>query len=120
MLVDDEGMLRASMRRLLSRHDDLCVVAEAADGSEALTQARTHQPDIAVVDHHMPGIDGTATIGRLLAEFPTLLAIGHSSDPSVESEMRRAGAVSFVLKGDTTRLIEHLSEIAEKISYPRR
>jgi DNA-binding NarL/FixJ family response regulator len=62
LLADDQALLRATFRMLIDSCADLEVVAEAADGAEAIEQTRTHRPDVVVMDIRMPGTDGlTAT-----------------------------------------------------------
>lgn len=62
LLADDQSLLRTTFRILIDSKPDLEVVAEAADGAEAVALARTHRPDVVVMDIRMPGTDGlTAT-----------------------------------------------------------
>ena len=63
LLVDDQALIRSGFRALLDAEDDIRVVAEAADGREALKLAREHLPDVALVDIQMPVLDGIDTGG---------------------------------------------------------
>ncbi|MFF2173131.1 response regulator [[Kitasatospora] papulosa] len=58
LLADDQALLRETFRILIDSRPDMEVVAEAADGDEAIAQARRHHPDIVVMDIRMPGTDG--------------------------------------------------------------
>ncbi|WP_289850806.1 response regulator [Actinoallomurus purpureus] len=58
LLADDQALLRQTFRILLSATPDMDVVGEAADGREAAELARTHHPDVVVMDIRMPGTDG--------------------------------------------------------------
>jgi DNA-binding NarL/FixJ family response regulator len=62
LLADDQALLRATFRMLIDSTDDIVVVAEAADGAQAVDLTREHRPDVVVMDIRMPGTDGlTAT-----------------------------------------------------------
>jgi len=70
LLADDENLIRSALALLLGMEDDLEVVAEAASGDEALAMARAHEPDVAVLDLQMPGLDGIAVAQSLRTELP--------------------------------------------------
>lgn len=72
LLADDHGLVRAGLRRLVDGAGDMQVVAEAAEGREAIRKAREARPDVAVVDISMPGLDGLEVIRALRAELPAL------------------------------------------------
>ncbi|MFJ9695820.1 response regulator [Kitasatospora sp. NPDC101183] len=65
LLADDQEMVRRGMRRILERQPDLEVVAEAADGVEAVEAARRLRPDVSLVDIRMPRLDGLEVVRRL-------------------------------------------------------
>lgn len=58
LLADDQAMVRGGLRMILESHDDITVVAEAADGTTAVELARRLRPDVCLVDVRMPGMDG--------------------------------------------------------------
>ncbi|MFB6777100.1 response regulator [Streptomyces sp. NPDC056352] len=68
LLADDQALLRATFRMLIDSCDDMDVVAEAADGREAVELTRTHRPDLVLMDIRMPGIDGLAATTALCAD----------------------------------------------------
>ncbi|MGW6272439.1 response regulator [Streptomyces sp. NPDC055060] len=68
LLADDQALIRATFRTLIDSCDDIEVVAEAADGEEALALTRTHRPDLALMDLGMPGTDGLAATTRICAD----------------------------------------------------
>jgi two-component system response regulator DesR len=70
LLADDENLIRSALKVLLDLEDDLEVVAEAASGPEALAMARASQPDVAVLDLIMPGLDGIAVAEAIRQELP--------------------------------------------------
>ena len=62
LIVDDHAVMRAGLEQLLAQAEDIEVVGTAADGAQALTQARELAPDVVLMDLHMPEVDGvTAT-----------------------------------------------------------
>ena len=75
LLADDENLIRSALAALLGLEDDLLVVAQAANGDQALELAREHQPDVAVLDLQMPGLDGIAVAEALRAELPNCASV---------------------------------------------
>jgi len=71
LLADDETLIRDAVAALLALQDDLEVVAVAGSGDEALAAALRHQPDVALLDLQMPGLDGLEVAERLAAELPS-------------------------------------------------
>ena len=72
LLADDHSIVRDGLRRIVEDSEKMAVVAEAADGKGAISQVRDQQPDVAVIDISMPGLDGLEVTSRLHAEFPHL------------------------------------------------
>ena len=102
LLVDDQPLIRSGFRALLDAEDDIEVVAEAADGSEGLTLATEHLPDIALIDIQMPVVDGIEATRRI-ADNPTLAGVhvviltNYGLDDYVFHALR-AGAAGFLVK----------------------
>jgi DNA-binding NarL/FixJ family response regulator len=102
LLVDDQSMVRAGFRMLLADEQDIDVVAEAADGLEAVTVAARVRPDVVLMDIRMPRVDGLEATRRILADDPSarvLILTTFGLDDYVY-EALRAGASGFVLKDD--------------------
>ncbi|MGH9137508.1 MAG: response regulator [Acidimicrobiales bacterium] len=102
LLVDDQTLVRAGFRVLLERADDIEVVAEAADGDEAVRLARSHRPDVVLMDIRMPGVDGIEATRRVVADerlraVRVLVLTTFDLDEHV-FEALRAGAAGFLLK----------------------
>lgn len=100
LLVDDDALVRAGLRMILSSSEDLEVVGEAADGTEAVAATQAHRPDVVLMDIRMPGMDGiTATSAlRRLANPPHVIVLTtFQADEHVMSALR-AGADGFLLK----------------------
>ncbi|MFE5027431.1 response regulator [Streptomyces sp. NPDC056656] len=68
LLADDQALLRTTFRMLIDSTDDMKVVAEASDGAEAVELARTHRPDLVLMDIRMPGTDGLAATATICAD----------------------------------------------------
>lgn len=100
MIADDHAIVRAGLCRIIEESGDIEVVAEAADGMEALRKSRKYPPDVAVIDISMPGLDGLEVIGRLLEENPSLPVIMltmHEEEQYVVRAME-AGAKGYLTK----------------------
>jgi DNA-binding NarL/FixJ family response regulator len=82
---------------ILETEPDFCVVAEAADGQEALDGAAAHSPDVILMDLRMPNLDGIAAIERLPADAKVLVLTTFSADAQVYAALR-AGASGYLLK----------------------
>lgn len=102
LLVDDQPLIRGGFRALLDLEEDIEVVAEAADGKQALDLAREHLPDVALVDIRMPGVDGIEATARIAAD-PALAGVhvviltNYGLDEHVYDALR-AGAAGFLVK----------------------
>jgi len=99
LLVDSRVMFRQGLRALLERVDDLIVVGEASDCAEAIELARELQPEVILLDIHVPGCDivqTTATIGREFPDTKIVILTGDSNDPNLVYQAIRAGARGYV------------------------
>jgi DNA-binding NarL/FixJ family response regulator len=101
LIVDDHDLTRAGLRSLLSDDANLTVVGEAADGYEAITLARTFQPDLVLMDVKMPQMDGLEVTRRLKQVSPmtSVLVLSMFEDAELLVEAVKAGAAGYVLKG---------------------
>lgn len=100
LLVDDHRIVREGLRTLLGQQPDLEVVGEAADGRDAVTQARLLRPDVIVMDIAMPELNGVEATRLILAELPQVrvVALSMYADRRFVAEILRAGALGYVLK----------------------
>lgn len=101
LLADDHTIVREGLRALLASQADIEVVAEAADGREAVRLAETLRPDVVVMDLTMPllnGVDATEAIRRRLPDTRVLVLSMHSGEEHVRPAIR-AGASGFLVKG---------------------
>jgi DNA-binding NarL/FixJ family response regulator len=102
LVADDQSMVRAGFRMLLSHEEDIEVVAEASNGLEAVAKTARFQPSVVLMDIRMPELDGLEATRRILAADDTariLILTTFDLDEYVY-EALRAGASGFVLKDD--------------------
>jgi DNA-binding NarL/FixJ family response regulator len=100
LLVDDDALVRAGLRMILSSSDELEVVGEAADGADAVAAVQSHRPDVVLMDIRMPGMDGitaTSALRRLATPPHVIVLTTFQADEHVINALR-AGAVGFLLK----------------------
>ena len=99
LLADDQHLVRAGFRSLLRRDRDIAVVGEASTGDEAVRTARELRPDVILMDIRMPGLDGIAATGQILAELDTKVIIltTFETDEYVFAALA-AGASGFLTK----------------------
>jgi DNA-binding NarL/FixJ family response regulator len=100
LLVDDDALVRAGLRLILSSADDLEVVGETDDGASAVAAARRHRPDVVLMDIRMPQMDGitaTAALRRLAPPPQVVVLTTFQADEHVVAALR-AGASGFLVK----------------------
>jgi DNA-binding NarL/FixJ family response regulator len=101
LIADDQALVRGGLRMILEAQPDIEVVGEAADGREALAQARELQPDLVLMDIRMPGLDGLEATQQLLAgrePTPKVLVLTTFDLDEYVYEAIHAGASGFLLK----------------------
>lgn len=120
VLADDEAMIRAGVVAILATDPGIEVVAEAADGREAVELALSHRPDVVVVDIRMPNLDGlaaTVELRRLLPDVPVVILTTFGEDAYI-SRALADGASGFLLKaGDPRELIAGVRAVAEGAAF---
>jgi DNA-binding NarL/FixJ family response regulator len=100
LIVDDHSVVREGLRMFLARDRDLEVVGEAADGAEAIQQARLLRPDVVVMDLLLPVLNGVAATRTIRSELPEteVLALTSVLESASVVEAIRAGAIGYLLK----------------------
>ncbi|HEY1014819.1 MAG TPA: response regulator transcription factor [Herpetosiphonaceae bacterium] len=120
LLVEDHALVRAGMRELLQKLDQIEVVAEAGDGREALQMIELHQPDVALMDIAMPGLNGLEAAARAQKQFPNtkiIMLSMHANEEYVWQALR-AGAAGYLLKDSgTPELALAVSAVARGETY---
>ena len=108
LLADDEALVRAGVRAVLAAAPDIEIVAEAVNGREALELARTHRPDVALLDIRMPLLDGLGAAAELRRAVPgvAVVMLTTFSEDEYITKALDGGASGFLLKsGDPYELM---------------
>ncbi len=100
LLADDHNVVRRGLRLLLESQPDFQVVAEAADGKQAVEQAEATRPDIIIVDIAMPNLSGIEAAQRICSLFPQtgIVVLSMHSDEAYVLRALKAGARGYLLK----------------------
>jgi two-component system, NarL family, invasion response regulator UvrY len=109
LLADDHNIVLAGLRRLVEESGDMEVVAEAADGRQAIHLIRTVQPDVAVIDLSMPQIDGLEVIHQIHPEYldrPIIVLTMHAENQYVVRAIE-AGAMGYITKQSAPENLVH-------------
>jgi DNA-binding NarL/FixJ family response regulator len=118
LIVDDQALVRTGFRMILEAEEDIDVVGEAADGVEAITEARRLEPDVVLMDVRMPELDGIEATRRLLAnggagDTKVVMLTTFDMDEYVFDALR-AGASGFLLRDvPPERLIDGIRAVAD-------
>jgi DNA-binding NarL/FixJ family response regulator len=117
LLVDDQRLVRAGFRSILDGEDDIDVVAEAADGREALQAAHDHHPDVVLMDIRMPVLDGLAATRHLLEDpavhSKVVILTTFDLDEDVYGALR-AGASGFLVKDTEPEELIHAVRVVAR------
>ena len=115
LIADDHDVVRSGLRTILEAQPNWEVVAEAADGKEAILKAIETKPDVAVIDYSLPlinGIEVTRQLRARLSNTEVLIFTMHDNETVVE-ELLRAGARGYLLKSDAkSHLIGAIESLA--------
>ena len=100
VIADDHPLLRRGLETALQLHGDIELVAQAADGAEAVAICERLRPDVILMDLVMPGMDGTAATREILHRCPgtRVLVLTSYSDDALIQEALNAGAIGYLMK----------------------
>lgn len=108
LLADDHTLVRAGFRALFQSIEGIEVIAEAADGREALQMIATHKPDVVLMDIAMSNLNGLEATARVAQEFPHVHVVMLSMHANEEYVLQalRAGAMGYLLKDASVTELE--------------
>ena len=123
LIADDHAVVRDGTRQILAQEPDMDVVAEAADGAEAIRLAGAFKPDVAIVDIAMPGVDGIEATKQIKAKYPTVtvLILSAYDDDQFVFSLLEAGAAGYLLKSVRGReLVDAVRQVyaGESVLHP--
>jgi len=123
LIADDHTMVREGTRQILEQEPDLNVVAEAADGEQAVRLTGSFRPDVAIIDIAMPGVDGVEATRQIKALYPdtAVMILTAYDDDQFVFGLLEAGAAGYLLKSVRGReLIDAVRRIhaGESVLHP--
>lgn len=123
LIADDHNVVREGTRQLLEQEPDLEVIAEAADGEQAIQLTGTTHPDVVLMDVAMPKVDGIAATKQIKKLYPktTVLVLSAYDDDQFVFSLLEAGAAGYLLKSVRGReLVEaiHAVHAGESVLHP--
>jgi DNA-binding NarL/FixJ family response regulator len=123
LIADDHAVVRDGTRRILEQEPDMEVVAEAADGAEAVKLAGASKPDVAIVDIAMPNVDGIEATKQIKSLYPAVavLILSAYDDDQFVFSLLEAGAAGYLLKSVRGReLVEAVRQVyaGESVLHP--
>ncbi|MGC4097080.1 MAG: response regulator transcription factor [Nitrospira sp.] len=109
LLVDDHAMVRQGLRSVLESYDDIQVIGEAQNGSEAVSLVQALRPHVVVMDINMPKMNGIEATARIKTQWPQTIVVGISVNAEDDNRhaMMRAGAARLLTK---EQAVEHLHD----------
>ncbi len=116
LLADDHTALRQGLAQMLDALPDICVVAQAGSGEEALAQAEKHRPDVLLLDIHMPGMDGIEAARRIKRACPEtrILILTMYRNETLILRAIHAGASGYLLKeAELADLVQGIRAVAQ-------
>ncbi len=116
MIVDDHPLFRAGLRRFLELEDDLAIVCEAADGQEALDQARAFKPRVILMDINLPHMNGLQVTRELTGgqdEVAVIILTAYHDDEQMLHALRAGASAYFPKDVDPQQLLRAIHEVAK-------
>src|SRR3954471_17496743 len=119
ILVDDEPLATQGLQLRLQAHEDVEVIATAANGREAIRQIKTHKPDLVFLDIQMPGFDGFSVIqGLMEVEPPLFVFVTAYSDHAIRAFEAQAG--DYLMEPvEEERLADTLDRVRQRLAEKR-
>lgn len=119
LLADDEGMIRSALAALLRLEDDIDVIAECADGQQAVAEATRLTPDVCLLDLEMPGLDGVEVSEALRRTVDTrCIIVTRHARPGVLRRALASGVAGFLPKSrDADEVAAIIRRVADGARY---
>ena len=118
LIADDEAMIRSALAALLRLEDDIDVVAECANGAEAVAEATRLEPDVCLLDLEMPGLDGVEVAERLRRTVATrCVVVTRHARPGVLRRALVSGVAGFLPK---SRGADEVAEVIRRVAAGAR
>ena len=124
LLVEDHSYVRMLLRQLIEMYDDISIVGEAVNGEDALRLAAKLQPDVVIMDVHLPVLSGVVTTTLIKLNNPSTAIIGLTAGSAQEDEkaMLVAGAASVINKSDVLQalhpaIIDAAKQVIKPVIY---
>jgi NarL family two-component system response regulator LiaR len=123
LIADDHAVVREGTKQILEQEPDIDVVAEAADGQEAVKLAGTSRPDVAIIDINMPVLDGIEATKQIKSLYPStaVLILSAYDDDQFVFSLLEAGAAGYLLKSIRGReLVDAVRQVhaGESVLHP--
>ncbi|MDX2240070.1 MAG: response regulator transcription factor [Leptolyngbyaceae cyanobacterium bins.302] len=114
LLAEDHDIVRDGIAAVLNSHEQFTVIAQVANGAEAIAAYRTHQPDVTLMDLRMPVVEGVDAIKQIHSEFPQariIILTTYDTDEDIYRGLQ-AGAKGYLLKGTkSTELVTAIQQV---------
>jgi DNA-binding NarL/FixJ family response regulator len=114
LIADDHEIVRRGVKSILLSREDTEICAEASDGQEAVLKAAECKPDLLILDHSMPVLDGLSAASKIretMPSVPILMLSMHDGQPLIDA-LRLVGAQGFVPKAECAdRLMEDVDAV---------
>jgi two-component system response regulator DegU len=120
VIIDDHQLFREGIKRILQFEENFEVVAEGADGSEAIALVEKYRPDIVIMDINMPNTNGVEATRQLIETYPDtkVVVLSIHDDENYVMHALQTGAIGYLLKEmDADTLVEAVKVVAEGGSY---
>ena len=116
IIADDHTIMRTGLRALLAPTPGFEIVAEAADGKQAVEMSAAHTPDIVIMDVNMPVLNGVEATKQILAAHPKtrIIVLSAHSDANLIRQSFHAGAVAYLLKDAAFEEVVRAIEATQK------
>lgn len=118
LIADDEAMIRSALAALLRLEDDIDVIGECSDGTQAMAMAEKLEPDVCVLDLEMPGLDGVEVAERLRRSISArCVVVTRHARPGVLRRALASGVAGFLPK---SRSADEVAEVIRRVAAGAR